>query len=144
MDVRLDDIRIKGAWGVCVRYRLRGWAKRLIAATKKSGEMRAEVMHDLPGIFALELSYGQYALRLMKEGDSFRILKKSEKSDEIVRLIAEDLPTLTALAVGSENELGALAQGRLSYLGSNRFVNVILCLGATGSAKTVVSETQEQ
>jgi len=129
MDIRLDDIRIKSAWGAYVLYRLRGWAKKLILATRRNEEMRAEVMHSLPGIFALELAFGKYTVRMMKEGDSFRILKTSEKSDDIVCLTAEDLPTLKALAVGSETELAALAQGRLSYAGLNRYVNVIMRLG---------------
>ena len=101
-------------------------AKRLEKATAVSEEAQTEIMYGLPGIFSFALCSGGRSVRLIKEGNAFRIMKLSEKSDILTSVFFDDPKTLTSVATGRKTIFKALSEGRVSYKGAVGFFTTVM------------------
>ena len=96
-------------------------ARRVIRCTEKSEGAKLELLFSLPGIYAMELCFGGAKIRLIKEGDVFRLMERSEKSSILLSVTVLDQDALKKLALGKCTVNQCAAQGRLIYRGSTRF-----------------------
>ena len=101
-------------------------ARRLVRATEKSAEAQKDVMYSLPGIFAFELSADKKCVRLIKEGNTFRIMKKTEKSEVLASVVFEDAGVLSRIRSEDVTAAKALSEGRISYRGISKYASAIL------------------
>jgi len=97
------------------------FARRVIRYTEKSEGAKLELLFSLPGIYAMELCFGGKKIRLIKEGDVFRTMGRSEKSRILLSVTIEDQDALGKLAAGKCTVNQCAAQGRLTFRGSIRF-----------------------
>jgi len=101
-------------------------AKRLVRVTETSEDAQKDVMYSLPGIFALELCAGKNRIRLIKEGNALRIMKKTEKSDILTSIVFEDENVLSRVAANRATAATALSEGRVSYCGTSKHFSAIM------------------
>ena len=126
MDVRTETKRIRKGWSAYFHHKLKKWANKIVDKTLKEPAAREEVMYSLSGVFAFSVKYRDVSVRLIKEGDVFRLMKNTEKSDILLTISLEDSATLKDVADGELNELRAFADGRLSYRGQSKAFNAIM------------------
>jgi len=123
MDIRTERRKIgRGILGgPYAHLGLRSKAKDLVKATERSAEAKAEVLYSLPGIFAMELREGQYVVRLIKEGDTLRIMDPSERSDILLTVEFSDIAAERGSLVGKVSMPRLLAEGRITYRGRGKY-----------------------
>ena len=98
-------------------------AKAIVKATERSAEAKAEVLYSLPGIFAMEIREGKHSVRLIKEGDSLRIMESSEKSDILLVVEFADVAAERGSMLGKVPTARLLAEGRIVYRGRGKYFN---------------------
>ena len=99
-------------------------AKAIVKATERSAEAKDEVLYRLPGIFAMQLREGEYVVRLIKEGETLRIMEPSEKSEVLLSVEFSDVAAERGSLVGKVSLARLLAEGRITYRGRGRYFNV--------------------
>jgi len=118
-------------------FSLKRLARALCLGTVASEEASDEILYGLPGIFSMEISAAGARVRLIKEANTLRIMRSSEKSEPLLRLHLEDLAVLGDI-VGRECTLQkALAEGRMTFAGKTTHLATIMRASAAGD-KTVL------
>ena len=79
---------------ILAKQALKRFVKRYCIGLKLSRDAAQEILHGLPGVFSMTLQAGNASLRLIKEADTFRIMRKPEKSANLLTLQFEDLVVL--------------------------------------------------
>ena len=113
----------------CMLYR---YARRVIRCTEKSDGAKTELLFSLPGIFAMELCFGGKSVRLIKEGDVFRVPERAEKIRCLLKIIILDKAALELLIAGKVSLNRCAAERRLAFSGGTPFFSAfsrIVCEG---------------
>lgn len=108
-----------------VKFGLLLVAKHLVRATKESAETQREILYDLPGVFSMSLSVGNTAVRLIKEADELRIMKRSERSATLLEMVFTDYAALGDLVTREVTLSKLLSENRLRYAGAPKHFGVI-------------------
>ncbi|MBP5405347.1 MAG: hypothetical protein J6Y74_05340 [Clostridia bacterium] len=124
MEIKTEKLKIKKDEGAA--RVLRKWAEALVFATQHSDAAKAEVLYGLPGVFSMSLQAGGKSLRLIKEGDSFRILKSSEISDVLLSIRLEDRGAEEDIIEGRASLAKLFSEGRVTYRGSGKSFNCVM------------------
>ena len=103
------------------KLELKEFARRVIRGTEQSEGAKLELLFSLPGIFAMELLYRGASVRLIKEGDVFRVMEKSEKSAILLSVRIHDRDALKKLIAGKYSINLCVSQGRVSIAGATEF-----------------------
>lgn len=119
---------------------LRRYANRVIKCTQKSEGAKLEMLFSLPGIFAMEFRFLRAKIRLIKEGDAFRLMERSEKSRNLLTVTISDASALKKMISGKLTIHRAMAEGRLTFGGSTAFFCVITRICEEGD-KILLSES---
>jgi len=118
--------------------------RRLVGALCRAGEAseRAgdEILYGLPGIFTIEFEAPNAKIRLIKEANVFRVLKKAEKSDVSLRIRLEDLAVLGDIVARECTLQRALAEGRLTYAGKTKHLAAVIRASAEGDRQLLPKE----
>ena len=126
----------------CVaKVELLRFAKRLVKYTEKSENAKLELLYSLPGIFAMELRFLGAKVRIIKEGATFRIMDRSEKSRNLLTVTINDGSVLKKLTSGNLTACRAAAEGRLTFKGSTAFFCVFMRVCRFGD-KELLSESR--
>jgi len=121
-----------------VRVGLLMRAKHLVQATKKSETAKKEILYRLPGVFSMRLRAGKEEVRLIKEADELRIMKKTEKSVILLSINFEDNAELGDVMFHETTMPRALSEGRVHFDGAPKYMGVILRVDHEGD-KCVLS-----
>ena len=122
---------------------LRRYANRVIKYTQKSEGAKLEMLFSLPGIFAMEFRFLRAKVRLIKEGDAFRVMERSEKSRNLLTVTITDASALKKMIAGKLTIHRALAEGRLTFAGSTAFFCVLTRICNEGD-KVLLSDSRYQ
>jgi len=139
MDIRTEIKKMPVGNGIYARMAMERVASRLIKATEQSEEAKKEVLYSLPGIFAVEIRSGANSVRLIKEGDVFREMESSEKSDILLVVIFQDQGAETAYLSGAASLARLYAEGRLSSRGRGKYRNAFMRIARVAD-ETVLSK----
>ncbi|MBP5610573.1 MAG: hypothetical protein J6X72_04465 [Clostridia bacterium] len=122
--------------GIALR-RLAGALCHAGEASQRAGD---EILYGLPGVFTVELEAPNAKVRLIKEANVFRVLKKAETSDVSLRIRLEDLAVLGDIVAGECTLQRALAEGRLTYAGKTAHLAALIRAGAEGDRALLPNE----
>ena len=117
---------------IFARHALRRCACFLVRATERCEAAAKEVLYDLPGVFAMSLVAAGEEVRLIKEADCFRIMKKAERSDVLLSIRFEDLAILGDLTARECTMQKALAERRLTCFGKIGYLATVMRVSAEG------------
>jgi len=121
-------------------FSLKRLARAFCVATAASQEAGDEILYGLPGVFSMEIRAAGASVRLIKEASRLRIMKKSEKSETLLRIQLEDLAVLGDI-IGRECTLQkALAEGRMTFTGKTNHLAALLRAGAEGDKAVLPNE----
>ena len=124
MEIRTEKLKIKKDENAA--RVLKKKAEALVFATQHSDAAKAEVLYGLPGVFSMSLHAGEKSLRLIKEGECFRILKSSEISDVLLSIRLEDRGAEEDITAGKASLARLFSEGRVTYRGSGKSFNCIM------------------
>ena len=133
--------RKQPARGALAALALRSRAKYLVRASKESREAAKDILRTLPGVFSMTLTAGTHSIRLIKEADQFRIMKKSEKSDIILDIEFRDLCALLEAAAKQVTMQKLLAENRLTFRGRTQYFAALMRVYSDGD-RVLCSESQ--
>ena len=108
------------------KLELEEFARRVIRGTEQSEGAKLELLFSLPGIFAMELLYCGASVRLIKEGDVFRVMEKSEKSDVLLCVRVTDKAALADLYFHNATWQKVYAEGRLVFAGKVKYASLLM------------------
>ena len=118
--------------------------RRLVGALCRAGEAseRAgdEILYGLPGIFTVEFEAPNAKVRLIKEGNLLRTMKRTEISDVTIKIRLEDLAVLGDIVARECTMQRALAEGRLTYAGKTAHLAALIRAGAEGDRALLPNE----
>lgn len=97
------------------------FARRVIGYTQKSEGSKLELLFSLPGIYAMSLCYRGATVRLIKEGDVFRVMERSEKSEVLLSIRIETPTALRSLGEGKRSINECIAERSVTYKGSTEY-----------------------
>lgn len=122
--------------------------RRLVGALCRAGEAseRAgdEILYGLPGVFTVEFEAPNAKVRLIKEGNLLRTMKKTERSDVSLRIRLEDLAVLGDIVSEECTLQRALAEGRMTYAGKTAHLAALIRAGAEGDRVILPKEEYEE
>ncbi len=127
MGLKTEKIEFKKTFKkkIKIRKALHRAANLFLIATKNTPEARRAILHELPGVYSMELFCEGESIRLIKEADEFRIMENSEKSELLTRICFLDKGVLMDFENGEISLGKAIAEGRLSFVGSVKYVAVL-------------------
>lgn len=125
-------------------FSLRRLAGALCRAGGSAEAAADEILYGLPGVFAMSIEAPGAVLRLIKEAGTFRIMKKAEKSELLLRIRFEDLSVLGDV-VGRECTMQrALSEGRLTFAGKTKYLAAVMRASAAGDKALLPNEDYYQ
>ena len=122
------------------RQALKRLTKRYCFAVSLSRDASQEILRGLPGVFSMTLQTKDAKLRLIKEADTFRIMKASERSDNLLTIQFEDATILGEIISGECTMQKALSERRMTFAGKTKYLAVFLRAGAQGDKEAISSE----
>jgi len=117
---------------IYIRRALKKIANELVNAAERGVGAGDEVLYRLPGVFSMSISYHDLGIRLIKEANAFRIMEKSEKSEESLSIKILDLAALTDLREHKATWQKLYAEGRLVFAGKVEYAAAIIRVIAAG------------
>lgn len=119
MELETKEIKPKRSrlTDLLVFYWIRTRARAFVRATKKSKKAAKDLLYGVPGVFSLRLAAGRQSVRLIKEADEFRIMKKSEKCAKMLTISFADRAVLGEISSGEISLHRAFAEQRISVSG---------------------------
>lgn len=132
MELETKEIKPKRSrlTDLLVRYWLRKIAGELVRATKKSKKAAKELLYGVPGVFAVRLAMGRYSVRLIKEADEFRIMKKTEKCAYFLTIKFKDRAALGEVGMRRGPLQRAFSEERVLVLGATSDFAVVTRVSA--------------
>ena len=125
---------------VVVTYALKRLANDLCLGVTASPEAGEEILYRLPGVFAMEISAAGESVRLIKEANTLRTMKKSETSDILLHIRLEDIAVLGDIVSRECTLQKAFAEGRLTFTGETKHFATVLRAGAAGDKAILPNE----
>lgn len=126
------------------RILLKKRARLLVCATKKSGEAANMLLYELPGVFCVTLRFGSDKVRLLKEADQFRIMKKSEKSENSLSVIFKDRAVLAEVCLQKVPLQKAFSEDRVIAKGKIKYFAVFARINAEADKTAQKNNVFEQ
>lgn len=114
------------------RNALQKISKALVLASEQSSAVGDDILYGLPGVFSFCISYKGECVRLIKEANSFRIMKPSEKSEVLLSIEPLDDAALGDLCLGGATWHKLYAEGRVSFAGKIKYATVFMRVAAEG------------
>ncbi len=128
--IELHKIRPTKKWRA--RSALKKIAGYLARASKTSEKVGDDVLYHLPGVFSLGVSYGGESVRLIKEANSFRIMKSSEKSDVSLIATVVDAAAIRDICTHKASWQKLYAEGRVTFAGKIKYATLFMRVMAEG------------
>ena len=125
------------------RIALKKVAKALVFASESSVAAGDDILYRLPGVFSLMISYEDSFVRLIKEGNAFRIMKLSEKSEVLLSVTIADAAALCDLAFRSATWQKVYAEGRATFAGKMSYATLLIRVAAEGDKAALSPEKYE-
>lgn len=123
------------------RIALSRLAKALVRASKESKGAGDDILYRLPGVFSMRIAYKDVFVRLIKEGNEFRILGSSEKSEELLSVVLSDGVALAELTFHASTWQKIYAEGRVAFAGKVKFAAVFVRIAAHRDKDCLSSES---
>jgi len=136
--------KAKSAKSLLTRFALFRLASALCHGTVVDKEAGREVLYGLPGVFSMTITAGGQKVRLLKEADTFRRMKSSEISDNLLTICFNDVTALGDVVSHECTMHKALAEGRLSFTGKTSYLAVLLRASAAGDKTLLTPEEYEE
>ena len=102
----------------------------MVRATKTNKEAAHALLYELPGVFCVVLRIGRISVRLLKEADQFRIMKKQERSEVSLTIHFEDRAALGEVCFGKVPLQKSFAEGRVRVTGYFSYFAVVARVNA--------------
>ena len=119
---------------------LRRMAKLFVRATQRSDAAKKAVLYGLPGVFSASITFEGNSMRLIKEADEFRIMKKSEKSEILLYIDFRDTESIAEVAARETNLNRVFAAGRMTFRGKTRYLAAMMRAFVEGDKATLSEE----
>ena len=113
------------------------YAKELVKASERSETAGDEILFHLPGVFCFSLCYRGESVRLIKEANAFRVMKKSEKSEPLLCVKIEDAAVLCDIYSHRATLQKASAEGRVTFGGKIKYATLVMRVSAEGDKATL-------
>ena len=107
-------------------------AKALVRASKESTAAGDDILYRLPGVFSLRIAYKDAFVRLIKEGNEFRLMETSEKSEELLSVTLTDAAALADVAFHAATWQKIYAEGRMTFAGKIKYASLLMRIAALG------------
>ncbi len=119
------------------RLALKRIAKALVLASEKSMVVGDDILYRLPGVFSLSINYQGASVRLIKEGNAFRIMENAENSVILLSVTITDTAALNDLSHKKATWQKLYAEGRIAFAGKEKFASLFLRAAAEGDKATL-------
>ena len=107
-------------------------AKAIVFASEKGAGAGDAILYQLPGVFSMRITYRGESVRLIKEANTFRIMEKSEKSEESLSIIFADRAALADLACRHSTLQKVYSEGRVTFGGKIKYATLIMRVTSYG------------